>query len=118
MVLVLRRLRLVCRCGSPLSKCPRGSHHARQSRDREEEGVKRTIVEGCLSVPGFQGNVKRAVTVKVKARDRNGREVRITPATTCWRRRSNTRSTTWMAACTPISWSPRKPLGDRPRDLG
>ncbi len=38
----------------------------------------RTIVEGCLSVPGYQGNVKRAVTVKVKARDRDGREVRIT----------------------------------------
>ena len=38
----------------------------------------RVIVEGCLSVPGFQGDVKRAVTVKVKARNREGREVRIT----------------------------------------
>jgi len=38
----------------------------------------RTIVEGCLSVPGCQGEVKRAVTVKVKARDRDGRERRIT----------------------------------------
>jgi peptide deformylase len=38
----------------------------------------RVIVEGCLSVPGYQGDVKRAVTVKVKARNRNGREVRIT----------------------------------------
>lgn len=38
----------------------------------------RTIVEGCLSIPGYQGDVKRAVTVKVKARDRDGREIRIT----------------------------------------
>lgn len=38
----------------------------------------RVIVEGCLSVPGYQGDVKRAVTVKVKARNREGREVRIT----------------------------------------
>jgi peptide deformylase len=38
----------------------------------------RVIVEGCLSVPGYQGDVKRAVTVKVKARNRDGREVRIT----------------------------------------
>ncbi|MBN1151725.1 MAG: peptide deformylase [Dehalococcoidia bacterium] len=37
----------------------------------------RTVVEGCLSVPGYQGEVKRAVTVKVKARDRDGHEVRI-----------------------------------------
>lgn len=38
----------------------------------------RIVEEGCLSVPGFQGEVKRAVTVKVKARDRDGREIRIT----------------------------------------
>ncbi len=38
----------------------------------------RIIEEGCLSVPGYRGQVKRAVTVKVKARDRDGREFRIT----------------------------------------
>ncbi len=38
----------------------------------------RVIEEGCLSVPGVQGEVKRAVTVKVKARNRDGKEVRIT----------------------------------------
>ena len=38
----------------------------------------RVVVEGCLSVPGYQGDVKRAVTVKVKARDRDGHEIRIT----------------------------------------
>jgi peptide deformylase len=38
----------------------------------------RMVEEGCLSVPGLQGDVKRAVTVKVKARNRDGREVRIT----------------------------------------
>jgi peptide deformylase len=30
--------------------------------------------EGCLSFPGFSGNVKRAETVKVKFQDRNGKE--------------------------------------------
>ncbi len=38
----------------------------------------RVIEEGCLSVPGYQGEVTRAVTVKVKARNRDGREIRIT----------------------------------------
>jgi peptide deformylase len=34
--------------------------------------------EGCLSVPGFWGNLKRAERVTVRARDRNGREYRRT----------------------------------------
>jgi peptide deformylase len=38
----------------------------------------RKVEEGCLSVPGFQGEVKRAVTVKVKARNVDGREIRVT----------------------------------------
>ena len=38
----------------------------------------RIIEEGCLSVPGYRGEVKRAVTVKVKARDRDGHEIRVT----------------------------------------
>ena len=38
----------------------------------------RVIEEGCLSVPGYQGEVKRALTVKVRARDRDGREIRVT----------------------------------------
>ena len=37
----------------------------------------RVIDEGCLSVPGFQGQVKRAVTVKVKARNIDGKEIRV-----------------------------------------
>ncbi len=37
----------------------------------------RLLEEGCLSVPGYQGEVKRAATVKVRARDRDGREIRI-----------------------------------------
>jgi len=31
-----------------------------------------TAMEGCLSVPGFYGDVERCTTVKVKAMDRNG----------------------------------------------
>ncbi len=38
----------------------------------------RKVEEGCLSVPGYQGEVKRAVTVKVKARNLDGREIRVT----------------------------------------
>ncbi|HEX2963745.1 MAG TPA: peptide deformylase [Ignavibacteriales bacterium] len=36
-----------------------------------------TDYEGCLSFPGFIGNVPRAETVKVKYQDRNGNEIVI-----------------------------------------
>ncbi len=37
----------------------------------------RIVEEACLSVPGYQGEIKRAVMVKVKAQDRQGREIRL-----------------------------------------
>jgi len=37
----------------------------------------RLVDEGCLSVPGYIGQVKRAVSVRVKGRDQNGKEIRI-----------------------------------------
>lgn len=37
----------------------------------------RLIDEGCLSVPGYFGQVKRAESVTVKGRDQNGKEIRI-----------------------------------------
>ena len=37
----------------------------------------REVVEGCLSVPGYAGDIKRSVSVTVKARDRQGKSVRI-----------------------------------------
>ena len=37
----------------------------------------RTIGEACLSVPGYHGEIKRSVCVKVKAKDRQGRNIRI-----------------------------------------
>ena len=37
----------------------------------------REVVEGCLSVPGYAGDIKRSVSVTVKARDRHGKSVRI-----------------------------------------
>lgn len=37
----------------------------------------RLVDEGCLSIPGFVGEIKRAVSVKVKGRDQNGKEIRI-----------------------------------------
>ncbi len=37
----------------------------------------RLLEEGCLSVPGYQGEVKRSAWVKVKAQDRQGKHFRI-----------------------------------------
>jgi peptide deformylase len=37
----------------------------------------RVVNEGCLSVPGYIGEIKRAESVTVKGRDRNGKEIRI-----------------------------------------
>ncbi|OGO36655.1 MAG: peptide deformylase [Chloroflexi bacterium RBG_16_57_8] len=37
----------------------------------------RVIEEGCLSIPGYVGEVKRAVSVTCKGLDAKGREVRI-----------------------------------------
>ena len=38
----------------------------------------RIVDEGCLSIPGYVGEVKRAVTVTVKGKAPNGKEIRIT----------------------------------------
>jgi len=35
------------------------------------------VMEGCLSLPGYRGSIKRAESVTVKGRDRYGKEVRI-----------------------------------------
>lgn len=37
----------------------------------------RSIDEGCLSVPGYFGQIKRAESVIVKGRDQDGKEIRI-----------------------------------------
>ena len=37
----------------------------------------RVVQEACLSVPGYQGEIKRSVTVKVNAQDRRGKEFHI-----------------------------------------
>ena len=37
----------------------------------------KVVQEACLSVPGYQGEIKRSVTVKVKALDRQGKEFRL-----------------------------------------
>ena len=35
------------------------------------------VTEGCLSVPGYYGEIKRSAYVTVKGKDRNGKEIRI-----------------------------------------
>ena len=42
----------------------------------KKEG-ERIVQEGCLSIPGYFGEIKRAVMVKVKAKDREGKEFRL-----------------------------------------
>jgi peptide deformylase len=37
----------------------------------------REVIEGCLSVPGYQGSIKRSLSVTVKGQDRQGKRVRI-----------------------------------------
>lgn len=37
----------------------------------------RLVDEGCLSIPGYVGQIRRAESVTVKAHDRQGREIRI-----------------------------------------
>lgn len=37
----------------------------------------RLINEGCLSIPGYFGQIKRAESVTVKGRDQGGKEIRI-----------------------------------------
>jgi peptide deformylase len=37
----------------------------------------RVVNEGCLSIPGYMGKLKRSESVTVKGRDRRGKEVRI-----------------------------------------
>ena len=37
----------------------------------------RVIVEGCLSIPGYVADVTRAESVRVKGRDRHGKEIRV-----------------------------------------
>jgi peptide deformylase len=40
----------------------------------------RSVTEGCLSVPGYYGEIKRAKSVTVKGRDASGKEIRIKAA--------------------------------------
>jgi len=37
----------------------------------------RVVTEGCLSIPGYFGVLKRAESIRVKARDVNGKEIKI-----------------------------------------
>ena len=37
----------------------------------------RSIGEACLSVPGYQGELERSIWVKVKAQNREGRNIRL-----------------------------------------
>ena len=42
-----------------------------------KRGGEREVSEGCLSVPGYVGEIKRSESVTVKGLDRNGKSIRI-----------------------------------------
>jgi peptide deformylase len=42
-----------------------------------KRGGERSITEACLSVPGYYGEVTRSIWVKVKALDKQGKEIRL-----------------------------------------
>ena len=42
-----------------------------------KRGGERLLSEACLSVPGYYGEIKRSVWVKVKAQNRYGKEIRL-----------------------------------------
>jgi len=35
------------------------------------------VMEGCLSLPGYRGEIKRSISVTVKGRDHHGKQIRI-----------------------------------------
>ena len=37
----------------------------------------RLLMEGCLSIPGYQGEVERSISIIVKGLDQQGKEIRI-----------------------------------------
>jgi len=37
----------------------------------------RVVEEGCLSIPGYRGEIKRSVSVTVKGHNRRGKEIRL-----------------------------------------
>jgi peptide deformylase len=51
------------------------------SKSVEEEIIKRAgeqdVSEGCLSIPGYFGEVKRSASVAVKGQSRDGKVIRI-----------------------------------------
>lgn len=56
---------------------PEGEEFALINPEVIKKKGERTVNEGCLSVPGYVGEIKRAESITVKGRDENGREVRI-----------------------------------------
>jgi peptide deformylase len=42
-----------------------------------KRGGERPLSEACLSVPGYYGDITRSVWVKVKAQDREGKNIRL-----------------------------------------
>lgn len=42
-----------------------------------ERAGEQEVTEGCLSIPGYYGKIKRSAFVTVKGKDRNGRKIKI-----------------------------------------
>lgn len=42
-----------------------------------KKGGERVVEEGCLSIPGYRGEIKRSVSVTAKGYNRQGKEIRL-----------------------------------------
>lgn len=56
---------------------PGGEPFSIVNPDVVKRSGERQVIEGCLSIPGYQGELKRSEKVTVKGLDREGKKIRI-----------------------------------------
>lgn len=56
---------------------PEGEEHVLINPQVLRRSGERVVSEGCLSIPGYRGEIKRAVSVTVKGFDAGGKEIRL-----------------------------------------
>jgi peptide deformylase len=70
-------LRVICIGIPPAEQDGEPEEHCLINPEVVKKKGERVVREGCLSVPGFYAEIKRAEQVTVKGKDRSGKEVRI-----------------------------------------
>jgi len=81
----------------------------------KQEG-EREVVEGCLSIPGYRGLVKRSVSVRARAIGLDGKVIRIkADGLLAQLKPWSTRPAICKEACISTTWSPLTTCGRYPR---